>query len=1446
MTGQLEPEVAQPTAADFTVSSQAVELDVEFLSRTVKGKTEIVVQPAGTDLRIIRLNCRQCVVTAIKIQGKPVPIPKHKDPYTHLGLRSEYETVFQHHQCRERIEGALGTTVTSDTTERELSIPIPKSVRISALDPASAAALQLAGNGAKDDGNTTNTLAGPAVLAGSTGYMGGLGVAYTPVKIEIEFRIDNVRDGLHFVGLREDDGRYPHAYTRNSGFPGTTCCIFPCVDQLDARCTWDISIRCPRTLGDAVRKPAKIEANGAHAQLEDTADKDGEDSMDTDEDEQILNLALGDEEKALDFTVVCSGDMTDDIVDPLDPTKRTVSFSCSTPISAHQIGFAIGPFEHVDLSEFREIDQDERLGQSAVRVDGYCLPRRSEEVRSTCMAQAAAMDFYVLTYTSYPFSSYSMVFVDDMDVDVANAASVSLCASRLLYPEEVLDTMDYVTIELARALAAQWSGIYIIPLEPKDHWILIGGAGFMADHFSQSLMGKNEYRFRRKMAADRVLELDIGRPSLHSLGDIIDLDPAELELIKLKAPLVLFILHQRIIKAMGRNGVPRILSKMFQNAKTGDLQNAAISTQVFLRTCEKIGHSKLDQFFFQWVYGSGYPIFHVTQTFNKKKMNVELRIDQVQRPPGKDLRDFDTSIDTTSFLRRTRESNANIQQSKPQHIFTESTPYLSNRHTPNFFQGPMTVRIHEADGTPYEHIIDIRESRARFELSFNTKYKRLKRVRRQKERAAAAAGIVDTSGDVPEDQLLYCLGDVLQSDREIQEWGLKDWSEEEEAAMNSENFEWLRVDKDFEWICRMTVSQPKYMWVSQLQQENDVVAQVESLQYLMRTNELNGELLSTILVRTLYDSRYYHGIRTMAAGALARCARIEFDYIGLKHLEKVFEHYYCIQSSTMTKSNDFSDRRAYVVQCAIPLAMCDVRTKNGKVLMRVKRFLLDKLKYNDNSNNEFSDCGYVTTLMRCLARTLVVDRQNYTAGYLPEDNYQEEMQFQEDALNEIERWRRKDEWLSSYRNIYSTTAISCLLLLMQNKVIPRSLSTFVQYSRPTNADNVRLQAFESLVELGVFEKANIMRFILHSYFSDKSPYLRGKLWNIIWRGLAHVAFGDFRAAPETDPAQELLDGALIVERDVSLEERQLAIARKKTLEGALDALKNDLSSNEVLQDYLRKAMSSREIGLREFVDILDLCQVLYDTFDKLVVSLKYPRYYTATNLGQGKIALRPNGRVRTTPMPKIEPLLKLHPPGKAAKGPSPSLKRQRQQSTVGSPERPFKQRRQSSTPDAHATSSGIRAPTPAMLAWPPDAIVPSTSNGTSRAHTNAHKRDSKVVKLKIKDKSRLAKFHAIPSANSAAAADNILGGASPPSAVATSMAPPPPPATNHHVSPTPPPQLWAPQTVALNGTSANKASVPVPAGTPTSSQSPGAGSPPAGGKVKLKLNFGKKNNPPAG
>ncbi|KAI9784806.1 MAG: hypothetical protein M1839_001536 [Geoglossum umbratile] len=1193
----MEPPAPALAGLGFSVSHQKVELDIDFAAKSLRGKTEIMILPHYKELKKIRLNCRQCSLKRLNINGRP-PTLLYSEPYSRFRIHPT-AGVHQHHMLRQRLAPQL-----KEPPEEELVVNLPKSVRIEetdlfALDTQSS---RINGVQKRDSGDALSVAVTPSAR------MDDQASRYKPLMVYIEFTVSKVRDGLQFIGLEEGDPRYPHAYTKNSSFPGSACCLFPCVDDLTTRCTWEITIKCPRTLGDAVSHLVNAGNKQDHQPSISLGD-DREDVMMADEGFAQDLSGLSDEEKALDMAVVCSGDLTDEIIDPLDPAKKIFIFASNTPVVAQHIGFAIGPFDHVDLSEFRETDEDDKLGQNAIHVHGFCLPGRAEEVKNTCMPMAKAIDFFTLTYGSFPFSSYKICFVDDQAKDTVETASLSLCNNNLLFPEDIIEPLNTVTRKLVCALARQWIGINIIAKEPRDTWVLVGIASFITDIFMKKLSGNNEYRFRQKQSADQVCELDVARPSLYDMGGLIPLDPSELELIELKAPLVLFILDRRLAKAGGSSGLSRIISRIFLNGKVGDLPGGALETKHFIRTCEKLGHTKLEIFFQQWVFGAGCPRFYVTQRFNKKKLVVEMMINQVQsqQSTNRDIR-------ADTFMRDAKEYDHEVYAGPVQPAFT----------------GPMTIRIHEADGTPYEHIVDIKDTTTRLDIPYNTKYKRLKRSRRQKERAAAAAGI-DISTDTQDDVLLYCLGDVLQSEEEVLDWRLADWSKEDEDRMNQESFEWIRMDADFEWICKISVAMPGYMHVSQLQQDRDVVAQFESIQYIAAQKE--SPLVSTILVRTLMDKRYFHGIRTAAAHALAKCGKEDLEWIGLYHLEKAFQEFFYLPGSAMTKQNDFSDRNDYYIQCSIPQAMAKVRGNDGKAPMRVKRFLFDQLKFNDNSNNDYSDCHYIATLMHSLCESLITSGYKDAFNFAFEEDEQEEIRFQQAAIDEIERYRQLDEWIPSYHNVYSMTALGCKRRLQQEKVIPANVMDFMPYTQEGTFALLRLNAFNSLVELGMLKEDLMMQYLLYVLRTDPSPLIRTNLLRLFSKGLGSIAIGE-GLAQASEPQQ---DGLVIVQEGGATDSRRLEIARTQTIPGAVGALRKELGENETLKSALWGAVTSPELGLFEMRDLLDICTLLFEPKTSLVVELLYPKGWKAEHMGKGLLRFYRSDKARTTPIRPLVP-----------------------------------------------------------------------------------------------------------------------------------------------------------------------------------------------------------------
>jgi transcription initiation factor TFIID subunit 2 len=756
------------TGDTFTVLKQSLELDISFCPRRVTGKTVLDIQPKKSQLREIVLNCRQLRPTRIRIDEQ---IAGYSYSNLHERLTLYPGTgLEQYHFAKDRVARHVDVN-----SEDELVVFVPDRVKIREVRPEEVGELESA-----------------------------QGVFYAPLKLEIDYVLDDFRDALHFVGVEDGDGRFPHAFTRNSPFPGTASCLFPCIDDGTRKCLFDVAIRYPRTLGDALSKvtaPVSTGADGASA-------TDKADSVMTDVDDDQADLSA--EERAMEMQVICSGSLTDDILDHDDASRKTASFTCDTPVLPQHIGFVIGPFEHVDLSEYRDTADDERLGSNAVKVHAFCLPGKEDEVRNSAMMLARALDTFTERFQSYAFgNAYKLAFVDDLDCDTVHTASFSICSTRLLFPETVWEPLEHTTRVLVHAVASQWIGVDVVAYSPYDYWIIVGGSWFMAELYLRDLFGRNDWRFRQKQMVDKIVAMDHERPSLIELGNLLQLHPAEQDFMEVKALLVLSVLHNRLVKQSGKNGVDRCLYRMLFNARQGKYENGAIATDDFLDICEKVGHQKLETFFKQWIEGSGFPTFTCEQQFNKKKQVVVLTIQQEQNVLA-----VGSTLSSDEFMRKTKESMHNLAP-------TQNWPV---------FLGPMTIRIHEADGTPYEHIVEINASKVKVEIPYNTKYKRLKRNRLNKERMAAAAGL-DASGDAQEDVTFYMLGDVFSTPEEQEEWKLGDWSADVERLQEGEAYEWIRIDADFEWICKAKVQMPSYMYVSQLQQDKDVVAQAEVSHY---------------------------------------------------------------------------------------------------------------------------------------------------------------------------------------------------------------------------------------------------------------------------------------------------------------------------------------------------------------------------------------------------------------------------------------------------------------------------------------------------------------------------------------------------------------------------------------------------------------------------------------
>lgn len=1178
------PPIQDRPAREYFILKQVVNLEVNFRDRRIDGTTDIYIVTFSERVDEIAIDAAHCeidtnnvIVTEIReVHGEAIEgqsrnaYAVYSDPYAKLSHPKNWDWRAEHHDLRRLRARSLfhnrKTDIPAENRELEGCTPVYGSLKI-----------YLRGKGEPDRHRL--------VIRKSISGLDATDRVYKQYKISLSFSNQSPRDGLHFVGVDALDNRFTHLYTRHSIQPGTACCIFPCVDDHGSRCDWRISIKYPRTLGDALQQALVTQEDSTS--YSDAAQRTPRAAR-----EKVLGLA--EEDKLREMTVICSGFLMEEFVDPEDDHKKIMTFEPEKKVSVQKLGFAVGPFEHIDLSSECRTEEDEvRLGMSALKVHAYCLPNRGDLVRNTTAALTMAADFLTYTFAKYPFGNFKVCFLEDMVDDVLPLYSLAFVSNRLLFPEDVIDREIDVTRKIAFTLTSQWIGVNMIPNTRNDLWLVLGIAHYMTDLFMKKLCGNNEHRFRMKTMSDRLVEVDIGRPSLWDLGPILHLEQSEMDFMALKASVIFFILDKRLVKASGGHGLTRILQKFLTKAQIESSDRSIIlDTEKFRATCEKGSRYLLESFWNQWIYGSGCPRFDVKAKFNKKRLCVELVLNQYQHQLSKK-----PEISKCDFLREVKERRAGAQIGEMQPLFT----------------GPMTIRIHEADGTPYEHILEIREDATRttkFEIPYNTKYKRLKRTRRMKEKqsAGSSAEVVENNDEA----LLYCLGDVLQGAEDTKEWELIDWDPETERKMDQESYEWIRVDADFEWACGMKRTLEPYMYVSQLQQDRDVVAQQDAMLYLA-----NGPLhpiASGFLVRTLIDRRYFHGIRTMAAQALPRQANIkDIPMLGLRQLLKAFREMFCYDRSNQPFPNDFTDKKQYNVRCSMIKAIAQVRDSTNRCPLEARRFILDQILFNNNENNPYSDHLYIATLVEALATSLIPSKQDEWSVREKRDLNEDERQFLDDALEQIERILRRDEWTNSYQNIWTLSGLDAKQRLMKAEVIPTQYTEFGQYLLDGTRDSIRIKAFEGLIDLGAMMEPAFFTLLLYCLMTDRSPYVRKKLIQAMARGLAAIAFGEHAKAVKHEAAPEEADFVLLVQDSAEeIEARKEKFARRENLEAALKALRREMDETYGKDERhystaMRKALDHPDLGREEVEELLDLAAMMFEEATSWILTLNLPK-----------------------------------------------------------------------------------------------------------------------------------------------------------------------------------------------------------------------------------------------
>jgi transcription initiation factor TFIID subunit 2 len=232
------------------------------------------------------------------------------------------------------------------------------------------------------------------------------------------------------------------------------------------------------------------------------------------------------------------------------------------------------------------------------------------------------------------------------------------------------------------------------------------------------------------------------------------------------------------------------------------------------------------------------------------------------------------------------------------------------------------------------------------------------------------------------------------------------------------------------------------------------------------------------------------------------------------------------------------------------------------------------------------------------------------------DRRDRDRQLEKDCLDVIDRYRRMDEWAGSFQNLYSRTAIDSQRRLSDCKIGTVGAMHFLQYTRPGNYDMLRLKAFDNLIQPSLFLNAAVLRYVAFCMSSDPSLWIRAGLRRSFGRLLGTVAIGDHLKAGQAETTEDL-----VIENASDLQNQRVQAARKRSLDTAIVALRDEVGANDHLKRSLWAAVNSDILSLDELQSMLDFCRMIYDPVDSFMFRVRYPRYWKLEYLGKVRVAI---------------------------------------------------------------------------------------------------------------------------------------------------------------------------------------------------------------------------------
>lgn len=340
------------------------------------------------------------------------------------------------------------------------------------------------------------------------------------------------------------------------------------------------------------------------------------------------------------------------------------------------------------------------------------------------------------------------------------------------------------------------------------------------------------------------------------------------------------------------------------------------------------------------------------------------------------------------------------------------------------YVGSLTVRVQELDGS-FQHTIQIEENSTKHDIQCHSKSRRNKRKKIPLLNGEEAD--IDLACMDPESPVL-----------------------------------WIRIDPDMSILRKVNFEQPDYMWQYQVRFERDVIGQVEAL------NVLSGypsPATRMALAEILENEKYFYRVRMESAFCLAKVAnKMIGSWAGPPAMLNLFTRFFfCESSPPIVKMNNFANLQQYFMQKTLPVAMALLRNSSNTCPKEVLHYIIDLIKFNDNTKNKYSDNYYRASLVDALASSITpaVSMSN-ASQKITAENLSQDIKM---VMEEITRFLNLEKLLPCYKYVITVSCLQAIRALQKNGHLSPDASLLRSYAHYGFFIDVRLTALEALIDL---------------------------------------------------------------------------------------------------------------------------------------------------------------------------------------------------------------------------------------------------------------------------------------------------------------------------------------------------------------------------------------------